>query len=195
VAESDAALRPIRRCRASLADLADTLNALPQEWTAYLDLETGEVEMISEYAPGELEAIYELMPDEVSEMAPAEFHAAFMVALDEYEPENVEPEELEITHAIEQDVAGRYVKLPEVDSGEDYRDMEAFIFTVSSRRLLDRLERAIRGRGAFRRFRDELRNADGDELERWYAFKQARLSDRIRDWLEAERIELIEPGD
>jgi hypothetical protein len=194
--ESDAKLRTIRRCRASLADLADGMSALPQEWKAYLDLETGEVQTISEYGFGELEEIHESMPEEIWKETSAEIDAAFKAALDEYETQNTEPEELEIAHAIEQDLAGRYVQLPEADTGEDYRDMEAFIFMVSSPRLVDRLERAIRGRGAFRRFKDELHNADSDvdELERWYAFKQERLGERIRSWLKAERIELIESG-
>jgi hypothetical protein len=170
------------------------LSATPSEWKAYLDLQTGEVETLSEYAFSELEAIHEAMPDEIWTQTPAEIDAAFKEALDEHGTRNVEPEELEIAHAIDQDLVGRYVSLPEADTQEDYGDMEAFTDTVSSRRLLDRLERAIRGRGAFRRFRDELRNDRSDELERWYAFKQERLSQRIREWLAAERIELIDPG-
>ena len=30
------------------------------------------------------------------------------------------------------------------------------------------------------------------EEQRWYAFKQGRLRDRIREWLADERIELVE---
>jgi hypothetical protein len=69
--------------------------------------------------------------------------------------------------------------------------MEAFIGTVRDSRLQSRLDRAIRGRGAFRRFKDELRDADTDDEQRWYAFKQQRLEERAREWLADERIELV----
>ena len=96
-------------------------------------------------------------------------------------------------HAVEEGLNTRFVELPPVDTREDYRDMEAFIDTVTMPSLQRRLERAIRGRGAFRYFRDELSDEPAEE-QRWYAFKQERRRDRIREWLDDERIELIEEG-
>jgi hypothetical protein len=51
--------------------------------------------------------------------------------------------------------------------------LEDFIFTVPSRRLQDRLDQAIRGRDAFRRFKDVLAGCP-DEHKRWFAFKYVR---------------------
>jgi hypothetical protein len=48
--------------------------------------------------------------------------------------------------------------------------LEDFIFTVPSRRLQDRLDQAIRGQGAFRRFKDVLAGCP-DEHKRWFVFK------------------------
>jgi hypothetical protein len=81
----------------------------------------------------------------------------------------------------------RFVEVPQAETRETYADMEAFIATVPSVRLRHRLEDAIVGRGAFRRFRDLL---DGDEAEerRWYSFKTARLRERTTAWLAAEGI-------
>jgi hypothetical protein len=62
---------------------------------------------------------------------------------------------------------------------------------VTDGRFANRLDRAIRGRGAFRRFRDEL-HGEPDELDRWYAFKLDRLRARARRWLESEGVEVIE---
>jgi len=57
-------------------------------------------------------------------------------------------------------------------------DMQAFIETVASPRLEERLCPAIRGRGAFRRFKDVLAGYPA-ESERWHAFKSARVRQRV----------------
>lgn len=185
---------PVRQCRAKLADLADALDMVNQEMAAYLDLETGEILYISDDARRELEAVYESLPDDVSELSVEEQQAAFVAALEAYRPMNVEAEELQDADAVDRGLGTRFVGLPEADTRASYRDMEAFIDTVTTPRLRQRLERAIRGRGAFRYFRDELSDEPAEE-QRWYDFKQERLRDRIREWLADERIELIEEAD
>jgi hypothetical protein len=68
--------------------------------------------------------------------------------------------------------------------------MERFIRTVDDSELQDRLWRAIRGRGAFRYFRDVL--ADHAQVEDdWYAFKDAQIERRIHRWLKANGIEPV----
>jgi hypothetical protein len=69
-------------------------------------------------------------------------------------------------------------------SRSGYRDMELFIGTVSDPDRADRLEIAIQGRGAFRRFKDVL-NRWPDEVERWRAFSEDRERGRARSWLAA----------
>ena len=68
-------------------------------------------------------------------------------------------------------------------SREAYRDMELFIASVAPDRA-ERLATAIEGRGAFRRFKDELARWPG-ELERWYALSEERQLGRARSWLTA----------
>lgn len=67
-------------------------------------------------------------------------------------------------------------------SRDGYRDMELFIETVRDPGRADRLEIAISGRGAFRRFKDVLARWPG-ELDRWYAFSAERQRGRARAWL------------
>ena len=67
-------------------------------------------------------------------------------------------------------------------SRDGYRDMELFIGTVRDPGRADRLEIAISGRGAFRRFKDVLDRWPG-ELDRWYAFSAERQHGRARAWL------------
>jgi hypothetical protein len=69
-------------------------------------------------------------------------------------------------------------------SREGYRDMELFIASVEDPVRAERLAIAIRGRGAFRRFKDELARWPG-ELERWHAFSEERQRGRARSWLAA----------
>jgi len=69
-------------------------------------------------------------------------------------------------------------------SREGYRDMELFIASVEDPGRAERLAIAIRGRGAFRRFKDELARWPG-ELERWHAFSEERQRGRARSWLAA----------
>jgi hypothetical protein len=67
-------------------------------------------------------------------------------------------------------------------SRDGYRDMERFIGTVRDPGRADRLEIAISGPGAFRRFKDVLDRWPG-ELDRWYAFSAERQRGRARAWL------------
>ena len=66
--------------------------------------------------------------------------------------------------------------------------MAEFAGTVDGARLRDRLEAALDGRGAFRRFKNVLADHPA-ERERWFAFRDERLSVVAREWLEEHRIE------
>jgi hypothetical protein len=62
-------------------------------------------------------------------------------------------------------------------SRDGYRDMERFIGTVRDQGRAGRLEIAISGREAFRRFKDALGRWPG-ELDRWYVFSAERQRGR-----------------
>jgi len=67
-------------------------------------------------------------------------------------------------------------------SHEGYEDMQDFIRRVRNPQARDLLERAIAGRGAFRRFKDAL--LDFPELrEAWFGFHDARVERRAISWL------------
>jgi Uncharacterised protein family (UPF0158)/Nucleotidyltransferase domain len=85
-------------------------------------------------------------------------------------------------------------------SREGYADMEDFIAQVRDPRARDLLERAIEGRGAFRRFKDTL--FDFPELRKaWFLFHDARMQRRALEWLAGEGVvdraaaEAAMPGD
>jgi hypothetical protein len=64
-----------------------------------------------------------------------------------------------------------------------YQDMADFAELVSDERAGRRLARAIQGRGAFRRFKDELHEEFPDLLPVWYAFRDSRARRRAVEWL------------
>lgn len=68
-------------------------------------------------------------------------------------------------------------------SREGYRDMEVFIATMRNAVPANHLELAIRGRGAFRRFRETIQEWPG-ERERWDEFSAERQLGRARAWLD-----------
>ncbi|WP_030437990.1 UPF0158 family protein [Actinoplanes subtropicus] len=66
-----------------------------------------------------------------------------------------------------------------------YRDMADFVARLSDKQLAARLERTMSGRGAFRRFRDEIYHDrdNGQLITAWNAFRDNRAERRAVDWL------------
>lgn len=74
------------------------------------------------------------------------------------------------------------IRVDPLPSAVGYGDMEDFVARIREPRTRDLLERAISGRGAFRRFKDTL--LDYPDLRRaWFAFHDARGERRAIDWL------------
>jgi Uncharacterised protein family (UPF0158) len=75
-----------------------------------------------------------------------------------------------------------WLAIGSVGSHEGYRDMSEFVAGVHHRRAAELLDRAIAGRGAFRRFKDTL--FEFPELrEQWFRFRDARSRRRALRWL------------
>lgn len=178
-------MSPIRKIKVALSELAAVFDDASWEMSHYLDLETGQVLVITDETRSELEGIYEEHYDPDAEQS---FDLAAVVReldLPEWRQQMLlEADQIEVQYG------SRYIGVPHADSHEAYRDMEDFIITVNDERLQRQLWRAISGRGAFRYFKDVL---DGDrrERERWFAFKDARIEQRALDWLESQGIEPI----
>lgn len=157
-----------RKLKIDWTELNAAFQTSSWEMHHYLDLETGEVVMVTDEANRYLEeSLDEELPDWMQEM-------------------------IKEAQQVEEGYGTRYIKIPQADSHEGYRDMEHFIGTVRDPRLRDRLWLAIEGRGAFRRFKDVLLDHPA-ERERWFAFKDRCVYERISWWLESEDIEPTNP--
>ena len=91
---------------------------------------------------------------------------------------------------VEED-SDRYERIPEAESHEGYEDMVEFIATVKDEHLVELLEVAINGKGAFRRFKDVLLNYP-EERESWFQFKDNRMEEKALEWLDDIDVSLIE---
>lgn len=69
-----------------------------------------------------------------------------------------------------------------------YQDMADFVDGISDEQSSRRLERAIRSKGAFRRFKDELREEYPDLLPVWYEFRDSRAMRRTVEWLAEQSL-------
>ncbi|HFI0355951.1 UPF0158 family protein [Streptococcus suis] len=91
---------------------------------------------------------------------------------------------------IEEDVTGRFVRLPTYYDFNPYAFMERYVYHLPEGDLSDRLSRAIRGRGAFRRFKNELERCD--RLEEWYAFETQCYKELVLDWCQENKIAIVD---
>jgi hypothetical protein len=91
---------------------------------------------------------------------------------------------------VDREFFSRYTSVPHATSHEGYRDMEDFIVTVQDQRLQNQLWDAIRGRGAFRRFKDVL-SYHPRERERWFEFQDELMQRRVVKWLNSKGIEPV----
>ena len=83
-----------------------------------------------------------------------------------------------------------FVYIEPISSREQYRWMEEFIEITEESNLKDKLNIAIDGKGAFRRFKDVLVGYPADR-ERWFAMRSVRLRNHMTEWLTVKGVEPI----
>ncbi len=83
-----------------------------------------------------------------------------------------------------------YIPLPGYYDINEHQMMEDFIAALPSGEKQSSLFNAIRGRGAFRRFKNKIYQFDLEEV--WYAFRDKCYEKIARDWCQAHAIDLIE---
>jgi hypothetical protein len=146
--------------RIKLYELVDALE-LPEGWGVYFDRESGRVLMLDPetLAAGDEEE------ESLGGAAPVE--------------------ELAAARAIETGDP-RYLALPDRFDFHEYRHMERFVAGVADAGIADQLWRAIKGKGAFRHFKDTAHRLG--LLDRWYQYRQQAMEEFMADWAEANGI-------
>lgn len=96
----------------------------------------------------------------------------------------------ELMEEIKEGFVEDFIPLPGQYDINEYHMMESFIYELPAGRAQDVLEQAIRGKGAFRRFKDCLYNLG---LEKnWYEYRDAAYEQIVRDWCERFGLEIEE---
>lgn len=72
----------------------------------------------------------------------------------------------------------------------EYEIIESFCFTVSNQRKQESLLRAIKGKGAFRRFKDKI--VDFNMEEQWYSYRNECFKQIAIEWCQENNISFIE---
>ncbi len=152
-----------RKVAVDLDDLVSVFTDTPLDMTHYLDLKTGEVELVSQEALSELRDIYDdLSPEEQDDPA------AVDAAIERSQVPDWQKPELRLAEEIDGDAAGRFLVIPRQETHDSYQDMADFVETVDDERLRERLEDAIQGRGAFSRFKRIVYDGTPREVgDRW----------------------------
>ncbi len=155
----------------------------------YLDLETGDVILVTTDTLDDLESIYgQIGAEEDILTRPLAEH---LQRRDDINVNEWDMVALLQADLVERSGPDRVLLVEPISSHEAYQNMAFFIVReIGSERLRERFEDAIRGRGAFRRFKDLL--ARYPDLEkRWYAFEAKCIEQYMQDWLDAHDIEPV----
>lgn len=141
----------------SLDLVAQELESLRDEMTAYVNRKTGDVVSVS--------------------------HDELALVEEEVDEEGLLDWEVEMLPQLREIAFGDdWVALPDKFDIHEWEIMRRFVETVDDGVLAERLERAIHGKGAFRMFRAAIE--DADRLDEWYDFRRESLKKIAREALD-----------
>jgi hypothetical protein len=80
--------------------------------------------------------------------------------------------------------------MPDKFDFHEYRQMERFIQTVHDSATAEQLWRAIKGKGAFRYFKDTASRLG--LLKQWYQHRDDAMKKFVRDWAEVHQIPIVD---
>jgi hypothetical protein len=152
--------------RVKLDDIIDGMESQSDESSSFLDMKTGEVVLMTDYA---------------------------MLAAEENEPiEDVPDWERELVVIAREILAetGQYLQLPTKYDIDEYSIMENFCMSLDNQQIGDILYDLISGSGALRRFKDAVYKY-GVEDE-WYKYRDNAIKEIAIEWCRQNNIEFDE---
>ena len=96
----------------------------------------------------------------------------------------------EVRQALNSD---EFVQLPDSYEIHEYQIMESFCYEIEDEALKNKLLNLIRGRGAFRRFKDLVTDKGIDRD--WYQYRGSALIQIAREFLEEKNIPFIDDSE
>lgn len=95
----------------------------------------------------------------------------------------------ELIEEIQEGFIEDFIPLPGQYDINEYRMMEEFICELPDERKQNILARAIKGKGAFRRFKDRLYDLGLEK--KWFAYRDAEVERIAREWCADHGIEIL----
>ncbi|KQU19447.1 hypothetical protein ASG65_23910 [Bacillus sp. Leaf13] len=83
-----------------------------------------------------------------------------------------------------------YIELPTKYDVNEYEMMEDFCLTVSDLRKQNSLLLEIKGKGAFRKFKDKI--IDFEIEDQWYSYRDERFKQIAKKWCQDNNVNYIE---
>ncbi|RCW49023.1 UPF0158 family protein [Paenibacillus prosopidis] len=150
-----------------LDDLINEIEMQMDETFTYINTQTGEVITITskELRAAEAEEPLEKYPD--------------------WQRENIEQ-----AIKILEDEDGVYLYFTLRNEYHEYEIVEEFIGILSDADVREELFGAIQGRGAFRRFKDGIREHDVEK--QWYEFKEKKIKELVIEWCKENNVVTVE---
>lgn len=144
-----------------LQDVVEALELTADFNLHFLDRRTGEVEMITDeiWSAAENDELISEYPEWQREL---------------------------VLKAREIQSTDHFLELPGNSEINSYEIMERFCLEYPNRRISEKLSATIRGKGAFRRFKDMI--FDLGIQDEWNRFEHQRFEDVAVEWLESEGI-------
>jgi hypothetical protein len=152
--------------RVKLSEIVGEMELQHDQGSLYLNQKTGEVVLLID------EEMLTAEEEESSEELPEWQREAKKVAKDILENR------------------GNYVELPSKVEINEYRIMEDFCHSVEDRGISEKLSDAIKGRGAFGRFKDNIVRMGIED--RWYKYKNETLKRMALEWCEENHIDYLD---
>jgi hypothetical protein len=151
--------------RIKLQDLIDALSFQMDETFQYLNRETGEIVTVTRE---ELEVV---------ELGEQDIYPDWQLA------------QIELAQQIIDDAEGKFVELPSKFEINDYEIMEHFCYSFVDQKISNELAYAIKGSGAFRRFKDRVYEYGIEQ--QWYQYRDEALGEIAKAWCERHQIEWV----
>lgn len=149
--------------RVKLSDIIEAIDFQTDDISSYLNVKTGEVVTVTDEDFGAAEDQEDL---------------------DEYpswQQENIETAQEILAHKES------FIELPTKYDIHEYEIMEKFVLSLKERKISDSLYRAIKGKGAFRRFKDDIIRFDVEDD--WFKYRGEAIRQIAVDWCERNQIE------
>ena len=149
-----------------LSDIIEVIDLPSDKLTSYLNIKTGQIITIED------EEVHEAEESDPLDEYP------------EWQRENIRAAREFL------DNEGDYLALPTKYDLDEYRIMEKFCLSVEERETSEVLYGIIKGRGAFRRFKDAIHRFDlADE---WYQYRDQAIRQIAIDWCDLHKIKFID---